>query len=410
MKSLILILLVTVSLVTAINHGMFRRRKEFAQTTLLATAAELTTGEFKDFSTIATAAAERTLINTPGNKANFIIGDAGGSGTRLYIGFKDSTKVLQLKSPLKAAEKPKEAAEWIKSVRDVFPNKGKDVATFIGATAGMRMSSTKLSAQQAIACGADAGKSCKMMVLPGAIEGILGWADGTHVLDNHSPSYSSSKKPKTADCYLEIGSTSSQIAIPLGSGKIWVMSAVNVAFGLVTAVKTAGTKVCNGADPGFSLSGCKTAVQDDNGAFKAHWDAGFKKCVAQTGRPESLTCTKILVRQMPPEIAKTLKTNSDEACKTPSTNRDANFRCALSFGLGKFLGEGGLGLAVSSAEFQSVPDTASYGVEWAWGLYNIMNSFGFDMSKISFSEHASPASDCGTIEPSKSLAITNWIS
>jgi hypothetical protein len=312
---------------------------------------------------------------------NLIVGDAGGSGTRLYIGLKDQVKAIQiiLKVTLDGNEN-KDLSEFMKKISDILKS---DI--FVGSTAGMRVTMEKANIagflQKAFCTGID---KCKALIMPGYWEGYLGHLDGT--LDVENPK---SLNP-LEDCYLEIGSTSSQIAGYVdSSNKVWSHSGVRLGFKLSPTI---GDKCdsdvvrANKMKEDEFIKQCKDAVEND----KDIWDDKITEC--SKNQPK-FKCKRLLVRGFNADngifsalyATATGKAEIANKCITAKVKFSENKNCGMSFALNKwfnfFKDIGLLDLFKDNKNIVGVGTKAGIGMEWAWGAYKLLNA-GFDFSKI----------------------------
>ena len=189
------------------------------------------------------------------------------------------------------------------------------------------------------------------------------------------------------------------------------MSGVRLGFniGQYSDIKTS----CDATGPASktNVGACETAVQ--NSAVWTTGDSVYAKC--KSGKPTSLTCSKLYIREPKTHVIQTMQatSNSDPnylKCWIPGGGQTKD-NCALAFGLKKWFSDLGLNPA---ATVVTIPNTPTHGVEWAWGLYKLVNNWSWNgATKLKIDEHAVAVSDCGPIDPSSQIQldsiVNTWI-
>jgi hypothetical protein len=391
MKTFICILLL-IGCVASISVDNMRslRRKSFTFAKKAVVEADLKGLKFEAYAPLLAgasgkdvAAIDGTHAKTP--KENMIIIDAGGSGTRLYIYQKGINNALVLKSNIKATDTAQTDTlkAWIKQARGI--NKGKTIAL---ATAGMRLGG-KSGAMQAIACDGESDKSkCLGRVMPGALEGAFGFIDG---------SYSVGGKLATSDtgCYIEFGSTSSQLAFK-SNGKIWALSGVRSGLNPVdnSLVNVAKCDAKGKASSQEFVTECETAITSS-----PVFDDKLKECLEKGQKVlANAKCDKLLLRLnagVNDRIRAGMLT-MPECMDTTGSPFRTEFNCGAALGMKNIVK--GLGLKDLLSNKSMVSLVGNEEVEWAWGLYKYFSSqSSVDISKFAGVDQGA-SSDCGLID------------
>lgn len=318
---------------------------------------------------------------------SFIIGDAGGSGTRLVFGTAGKSSVVV------AAGLPLMASKF-SDLQALFKDKIKGAFTWdytvILATAGMRAAIKANTAPDTkTLCHTDyvhqAGSDkCIVATMPGSVEGYLGWYDGN---------------TGDTDCYVEFGSTSAQFVHPVsanpnvkgkklgGTGiNLFSLSGVNLGFDPIANLAKTTCDKTNGA---WNPDTCVTDI-------KELFDLNLNVCVGQYKKSKgSDACNKVLLKGLPKDpyfddLAGDVFTKCDAVKSADTAGFKTQYACGRIAMWKKWLVTD---LGLDKSKFSFVDDS-NIKVEWHNGLMNLLIDLDFDLSKFPVKNMVNGDSDC----------------